>query len=184
MSIVIKNHPVTTSPRFSNPPAFVVLILVNFVWLPVATNLDQPAFLVINEVVDRAARVYKLCDLFGRRVLERAGGGGGIDLAAEQVPRRVLFAELAAVAVDVQRLVALGVILPPLDRSVGVPPLDEPPQKVMLLLLGAQASLPACFGQLALAGNHAGRDACAPRRPRLPDLRRKFRKVLQHRIIG
>jgi hypothetical protein len=31
-------------------------------------------------------------------------------------------------------------------------------------LLGAQASLPACFGQSVIAGNHAGKDACAPRR--------------------
>src|SRR5262245_66662008 len=34
---------------------------------------------------------------------------------------------------------------------------------MMRILLGAQASLPACLGQLAIAGNHAGRDACAPR---------------------
>lgn len=29
--------------------------------------------------------------------------------------------------------------------------------------LGAQASFPACFGQSAIAGNPAGKDACAPR---------------------
>jgi hypothetical protein len=29
--------------------------------------------------------------------------------------------------------------------------------------LGAQASLPACFGQTVIAGNPAGKDACAPR---------------------
>jgi hypothetical protein len=34
--------------------------------------------------------------------------------------------------------------------------------------LGAQASLPACFGQSLLAGNPAGKDACAPRIPRAP----------------
>src|SRR5262245_16085591 len=37
---------------------------------------------------------------------------------------------------------------------------------------GAQASLPACFGQSALAGNPAGKDACAPRQFALPFLRR------------
>jgi hypothetical protein len=30
--------------------------------------------------------------------------------------------------------------------------------------LGAQASLPASFGQSVIAGNQAGKDACAPRR--------------------
>jgi hypothetical protein len=30
-------------------------------------------------------------------------------------------------------------------------------------ILGAQASLPACFGQSVIAGNLAGKDACAPR---------------------
>src|SRR5262245_24918587 len=34
--------------------------------------------------------------------------------------------------------------------------------------LGAQASLPACFGQSAIAVNPAGKDACAPRAPALP----------------
>src|SRR5262245_50044764 len=33
----------------------------------------------------------------------------------------------------------------------------------LYLLLGAQASLPACFCQSAIAGNPAGKDACAPR---------------------
>jgi hypothetical protein len=28
---------------------------------------------------------------------------------------------------------------------------------------GAQASMPACFGQSVIAGNPVGRDACAPR---------------------
>jgi hypothetical protein len=34
--------------------------------------------------------------------------------------------------------------------------------------LGAQASLPACFGQSVNTGNHAGKDACAPRQFALP----------------
>ena len=30
-------------------------------------------------------------------------------------------------------------------------------------LMGAQASLPASFGQSVIAGSQAGKDACAPR---------------------
>jgi hypothetical protein len=34
--------------------------------------------------------------------------------------------------------------------------------------LGAQACSPACFGQSVIAGNPAGKDACAPRQFALP----------------
>src|SRR5262245_44882431 len=125
-------------------------------------NLDKPVLLVIYEVVDRGASVYKPAYLFGRRILEFATIARRVDLALKQIPRRVLFAVRAAVAVDVQHFVPLGVVLPSLDRSVSVSPLNEPPQQVMLLLLGAPPGLPACFGQLALAENHTGMGACAP----------------------
>jgi hypothetical protein len=38
------------------------------------------------------------------------------------------------------------------------------PEQGRANFLGAQASLPACFGQSAIAGNLAGKDACAPRK--------------------
>jgi hypothetical protein len=46
-------------------------------------------------------------------------------------------------------------------------------------ILGAQASLPACFGQSVIAGNPAGRDACAPRMFALTPSARPFRKTRQ-----
>ncbi len=45
--------------------------------------------------------------------------------------------------------------------------------------LGAQASLPACSDQSVIAGNHAGKDACAPRKFALIPSARSFWKTRQ-----
>jgi hypothetical protein len=44
--------------------------------------------------------------------------------------------------------------------------------------LGAQASLPACFGQSVIARNLAGKDACAPRQFAKGAKRGKFQAFL------
>src|SRR5215510_14038401 len=49
-----------------------------------------------------------------------------------------------------------------LEQMNSVHPCHKP-ERFWERILGAQASLPACFGQSVIAGNPAGKDACAPR---------------------
>jgi len=72
-----------------------------------------------------------------------------------------------------------------LGRSLAVCPVfpKDRIEEIKANILGAQASLPACFDQSAIAGNPAGKDACAPRMFALPSRCDFHSFIASHRDI-